>query len=523
MKSPEWFAFKGGAFSLRGSFVIGVDPALRIERPHQMNQKMNVNSPLSRALLGAQSGLLKSRVAFFAGLLLGLLPLSAEDRPNVIMLMSDDQGWGDVGFNGHPDLKTPHLDEMARSGVRFDRFYAAAPLCSPTRGSCLTGRFPFRFGILAAHTGGMRPGEVTIAEALKKEGYATGFFGKWHLGWIEHEEAGSRGFYSPPSHHGYDDTFATTSAVPTWDPTQTPEGWNTWGQREGTPWKDGSAFRENGQVVTENLTGDASRIVMDRVMPFLEEHREGPFLATVWLHAPHEPVVAGPEYLAQYQDVGGKTRQHYYGCLTAMDDQIGRLRAKLRELGIEKKTVLFFCSDNGPADGLAKKGIASSGPFKGYKHRMYEGGLLVPACVEWPGVIPAGERTSVRCSTVDFFPTIANLTGFKFSSSLERPIDGMDLMPVIQGQVKKRAQPLFFGFRRLHANIDGKALIEGDYKLLREAKGESRIRLYDIGKDPYEKKDLADSKPQLVKELARKLEKIEASCQQSRDGADYRY
>ena len=144
-------------------------------------------------------------------------------QPNVIMIMSDDQGWGDVGFNGNEDLKTPHLDAMAAGGVRMERFYASAPLCSPTRGSCLTGRYPFRFGILAAHTGGMRVGEITIAEMLKKQGYETGFFGKWHLGWVKPQDAGTRGFQSPPGLHGFDEYFATTSAVPTWNPTVTPE------------------------------------------------------------------------------------------------------------------------------------------------------------------------------------------------------------------------------------------------------------------------------------------------------------
>lgn len=458
---------------------------------------------------------------------LGVSSVGGEDRrerPNIILVMSDDQGWGDVGFNGHSVLKTPHLDEMASNGVKFDRFYAAAPLCSPTRGSCLTGRFPFRYGILAAHTGGMRTGEVTIAEALKKQGYATGFFGKWHLGWMQPEELKTRGFYSPPFHHGFDYTFATTSAVPTWEPTVTPEGWNKWGQGEGTPWKGGDVFFENGKVVRDNLSGDTSRVVMDRVIPFLEEHRERPFLATVWFHAPHEPVVAGPEYQAQYKEVGGALRQNYYGCVTAMDEQIGRLRAKLRELKIEKNTIVFFCSDNGPADGLARKEIASAGPFKGHKHTMYEGGLLVPACVEWPGMIPVGGVTSVRCCTVDFFPTIANLTGFRFSSKEERPIDGVDLMPIVRGEVDEREKALFFGFRRLYSDIDGKALIEGDFKLLRESKSKKgEFRLYNIQEDPFERNDLAESRGELVKELSKKLKKIEASCQLSRDGADFRY
>jgi len=461
--------------------------------------------------------------------------LAAEDKPappNIVLLMSDDQGWGDVGFNGNQRLKTPHLDAMAAAGVRFNRFYAAAPLCSPTRGSCLTGRYPFRFGILAAHTGGMRVGEITIAEMLKKQGYATGMFGKWHIGWVKPDEPGTRGFYSPPSHHGYDEYFATTSAVPTWDPTITPEDWNGFGGKPGKPWKGGFPYVHDGKVVKENLSGDDSRIIMDRVIPFIEANRAKPFFATVWFHAPHEPVVAGEEFQKLYPKAGS-LRKNYYGCITAMDQQIGRLRTRLRELQIEKKTVIFFCSDNGPSDGLAKKGVASAGPFAGHKHTMYEGGVLVPACAEWPGVITAGTVTDVRCSTVDFLPTVAaivseaqvNKTSGVSSSRAgsSRPIDGVDLMPIIRGEVKKRKQILFFGYRRLHQGIDGKAIISGDWKLLQEAKKNGRVRLFDLTKDPYEKHDLATRLPGQAEILLKQLHKIEASCQQSRDGADYRY
>jgi len=137
-------------------------------------------------------------------LFLALASASRARPPNVILLLSDDQGWGDVGFNGNAGILTPHLDSMAAGRARLDRFYASSPLCSPTRGSCLTGRFPFRFGILAAHTAGMRVGEYTIAVALRSEGYATGFFGRWHMGWVEPRETESRGFFPPPSQHGYE-------------------------------------------------------------------------------------------------------------------------------------------------------------------------------------------------------------------------------------------------------------------------------------------------------------------------------
>ena len=285
------------------------------------------------------------------------LPVSAEerDRPNVILLMSDDQGWGDVGFNGNDGIRTPHLDAMAAEGVRFDRFYAAAPLCSPTRGSCLTGRYPFRFGVLAAHTAGMRVGEITIAEMLKSKGYRTGFFGKWHLGWVKESDAGSRGFYSPPSQHGFDTHFATTSAVPTWDPTVTPENWSSWGSEPGDPWKGGSPYVQDGVEVTENMAGDDSRVIMDRALPFIEASKDQPFFAAVWFHAPHEPVVAGPEYRKLYKN-RGSARQNLYGCITAMDEQIGRLRSKLEELELAESMQSIIITGAGRGIGRAFQG-----------------------------------------------------------------------------------------------------------------------------------------------------------------------
>ncbi len=465
-------------------------------------------------------------VCFSSGVPAGFCANNSKDRsPNIIMVMSDDQGWGDVGFNGNDKIITPNLDSMAKNGVRFDRFYAAAPLCSPTRGSCLTGRFPFRYGILAAHTAGMRVGEYTVAEMLKSKGYATGFFGKWHIGWVKPGEVSTRGHFSPPSHHGFQEVFATTGAVPTWDPTVTPKGWKSKTNIAGQPWKGGFPYMHDGKEVKKNLDGDDSRVIMDRVVPFIEKNKAKPFFAAVWFHTPHEPVVAGKKYKKLYSK-SGKARQNYYGAITAMDEQIGRLRDLLRDLKIEKDTLIFFCSDNGPSDGMAKKGIASAGPFQGHKHQMYEGGVLVPACAEWPGTIEPGLKTDVRVCTVDYFPTIAGVVGYSFSKKKDRPIDGIDLMPVINGKVRERDKDLFLTYRRLYQGTDGKAIISGDYKLLREAKKQNldgKFRLFDLSKDPYEENDISSENPRLVSELTQSLEAIEASCQLSRDGADYAY
>ena len=463
--------------------------------------------------------------------LLLLLPVAkASDKPptpgtagpNIILIMSDDQGWGDVGFNGNDDIQTPNLDAMAAAGVKFNRFYAAAPLCSPTRGSCLTGRFPYRYGILAAHTAGMRVGEYTIAEMLKSKGFNTGFFGKWHVGWVKPDVVSTRGHYSPPSHHGYDESFATTGAVPTWDPTVTPKGWSKWGSEEGGPWKGGFPYMHNGKEAKTNLSGDDSRVIMDRVIPFIEQHADDRFFATVWFHTPHEPVVAGKAYRERYQQFG-KKRQNYYGCITAMDEQIGRLRSTLRELGIEKETVLFFCSDNGPSDGLAKRGVASAGPFRGHKHQVYEGGILVPACMEWPGVFEEGVEVNARCSTVDFFPTIAKICDFKFKKKKARPIDGTDLLPLTEGKSRPDDKPLFFGFQRLYQSIDRRALILGNYKLVKNDNASKESQLFDLRSDPYEENDISQQHPAVLRQMLQQLAEITHSCSQSRDGADYRY
>lgn len=451
-----------------------------------------------------------------------LFPVDAEDRPNILLVMADDLGWGDVGFNGSKEIKTPHLDEMAKRGLRLKRFYTASPLCSPTRGSCLTGRYPWRFGVLAAHTAGMRIAEYTVAEVARSKGYTTGFFGKWHLGWVKPEERSIRGFYSPPWHHGFDETFATTSAVPTWNPTVTPAGEK--GKEEGSPWKGGMPYVLNGVEVSDNMEGDDSRVIMDRVIPFIQEaaEKKKPFLACVWFHTPHEPVVAGPEYLKLYAK-HGKSKQNYYGCITAMDDQIGRMRAELRKLGIEKNTIIFFTSDNGPGDPLAKKGVASAGPFRGHKHTMYEGGLRVPSLIEWPGQVTAGVSSDAIAATVDYFPTIVELTGASLGKKADRPIDGVSLSGLFDGSAKDRTAPLFFGYRRLEGEIDGQALVEERYKLINRASRGGGYELYDLLADPAEETNLITSKPEIASAMKKRMAEFDASCLLSRDGADYKY
>lgn len=441
--------------------------------------------------------------------------------PNIILVMADDLGFGDVGFNGNDRIITPYMDQMVKDGIKFTNFYAAAPLCSPTRASVLAGRNPFRQGIFAAHTGGLRPAEKTISEILKKEGYSTGFFGKWHLGWLEPDKVEARGFYSPPWHHGYDETFATKSAVPTYNPTKTPEGWTSWGARDDGSW-GGSIYVENGSPVTENLDGDDSRIIMDRAIPFMEKAiaNKEPFLSTIWFHTPHEPVVAGPEYLAKYPNLP-EEQKHLYGSITAMDDQMGRLRKFLKDKNIEENTIIFFCSDNGPAGPLVKKGIASAGPFRGHKHQLWEGGLRVPSFMFWPGQIKKAQVSDFRSSTVDYLPTILDIVGVEASNQI--PVDGISLLPVaLEGSVPVRNVPITIGYQRLYKDTELYAYISGNFKICQPDNG-LEMMLFDLSVDPYETTDLARNKPEIVERMLLELEEVKKSWKLSREGNDYQW
>jgi arylsulfatase A-like enzyme len=464
--------------------------------------------------------------AAWSQLVFGQVPKDAasdQSNPNFVFVMADDLGWGDVAYNGHPHIKTPHLDDMSRNGLRLDRFYAASPLCSPTRASCLTGRFPWRAGIFAASANALRNSEITIAEIAKKRGYVTGIYGKWHLGWVKPEDGSDHSYYSPPWHHHFDDCFVTKVSVPTWNPTITPEGFATSNQKVGDPWRGGKLYVHNGVEVTDNMEGDDSRVVMDRAIPFIRKavESETPFLVCIWFHTPHEPVVAGPAYRALYKEFDD-ARQHHFGSITAMDEQIGRLRTELRKLKIEDNTVVFFCSDNGPADRVTKKGIASAGPYRGHKHTMYEGGLRVPSLIEWPGRVQAGSVSNTMTGTVDYFPTVAELLAITPKEIRDRVIDGVSLLPIIDGTITERNKPMFFGYRRLFQGIDGQAImVDARHKLLRSADAKAQYELYDIVSDPEETNDLANELPELFGRLKNEMQQYVESCIQSYLGSDY--
>ena len=445
--------------------------------------------------------------------------------PNIILIMADDLGWGDVAYNNNPIVKTPHLDEMATNGIRFDRFYAAAPVCSPTRASCLTGRHPYRTKITWAGDGHMPKDEITLAEALKTKEYVTGHFGKWHVGGLsktikQSYFPGPPTPYSPPWQNGFDVAFSTESMMPTYNPyyhvggefgtleyrhIQT-EPVEKGQQSGGFRWRD-FYWTGPGQMVDEWLEGDDSKIIVDEALQFIENQANNKtrFFSVIWFHAVHSPIVAGPEDRDRYADLPME-QQHWYGSITAMDQQIGRLRKELERLGIRDNTLIWFCSDNGPS---YIHNYNSAGPFRGKKAELLEGGICVPGIMEWPAYFKEPQTIQTPVVTSDFYPTILGLCEIDIPG--QSLLDGENIWPILKGERDQRLAPI--GFRSPLPNRLRKeqtqseeqwALVDHKYKLISMDNGDS-YQLYDIVEDQGETTDLSERLPEITSDLQKRL------------------
>ncbi|WP_145370734.1 sulfatase family protein [Maioricimonas rarisocia] len=408
----------------------------------------------------------------------------ATERPNIILVMADDQGWGQTGYNNHPILETPHLDAMAANGLRFDRFYAAGPVCSPTRASVLTGRTHNRTGVLS-HGYALHRQERTIAQALQKAGYATGHFGKWHLN-------GIRGPGVPvlatdphhPGHFGFEQWLTVTN------------------------------FFDMNPVMSrmgefEEFEGDSSEIIVDEALEFIAAATEDDrsFLTVIWYGSPHSPFVASE---ADQIDGESERSAHHHGELVAMDRSIGTLRGGLKDLGIHENTFVWFCSDNG---GLKGVGHDSVGGLRGNKGSLWEGGIRVPGIIEWPAKVQP-RVTEFPASTVDIFPTIVDILGLPRDSMLE-VVDGISLEPLLNAEIGRRSRPIPFRFQ------NGAALIDNDLKIVTERVGSGKYLLFDLEADRTESHDLFAERPEDARRLQAALEAAVATIERSQEGADY--
>ena len=444
--------------------------------------------------------------------------------------MADDQGWGDMAYNGHPIIQTPNFDKLAAKAIRFDHFYAAAPVCSPTRGSVMTGRHPNRF---ECFTWGktLRPQEITIAEMLKANGYVSGHFGKWHLGSVR------KGSPVHPGNSGFDEYFSAPNFF------------------DNHP-----ILSRNG--IAEKTEGESSIVTVDAALEFMQKHAKGPkpYFAVVWFGSPHAPHEAFDEDRKIYEGQD-EALQHFYGEITGMDRAFGKLHDELRKMKDNENTILWYCSDNG---GLPRVGSTGG---RGHKAHIYEGGLRVPAILEWPARYSERKKINFPANTSDIFPTLMDMVGVNLP---DRPLDGMSLLPVMDGKAKKREKPMGFwsfpssGVRtpskewmtelfeaqqtgnmigdttrlRLEAgrletsypqdSIPGHAAwLDWPYKLHRIAEkgGEIRYELYNLEKDSMEQQDLSEASLEHNRMLAMRadLNKWQTSVINSMNGEDYYY
>jgi arylsulfatase A-like enzyme len=411
---------------------------------------------------------------------------TVNERPNIILIMTDDQGWGQTGYYDHPVLETPNLDTMAENGLRFDRFYAAAPVCSPTRASILTGRTNDRTGVID-HGYALRKQEKTIAVALQKVGYATGHFGKWHLN-------GLRGPGVPvlkedshsPGAFGFDHWLTVTNFFDI-DP----------------------LMSENGSFI--DLKGNSSEIIVGKALEFIKEksNQNLPFFTVIWDGSPHDPFVSSEKDRSNFKNLNEKS-QHHYGELVAFDRSLGVLRKTLKDLGLEKNTILWYCSDNG---GLRNILPSTVGGLRGSKTTIWEGGLRVPAIIEWPQVIKP-KVTHYPASTMDIFPTIADILDLP-ETDLLKPVDGISLKPIFKNDISNRDKKIPFRYK------DQGALIDNNFKFIATSIQKKEFELYNLENDSGETTDLATQNPMIFNQMKTDFLKWSKSIDSSLNGIDY--
>ena len=414
-------------------------------------------------------------------------------KPNVIVIMTDDQGYGDLGCMGSKDLKTPNIDALAENGVRFTSMYSASPVCSPSRASLLTGRYPCRAGvraILAGHrrASGLTPKVPTIATALRKEGYATGICGKWHLGLKEECRPNSNGFdefsgflagcldyYSHIFYYGMSDGGVN----PTHD-----------------LWENENEVYANGEYLTERITRKS--------VDFISRHKDEPFFLYVAYNAPHYPMHAPEKYLDRFPDLPWD-RRIMAAMISAVDDGVGEIRQALDSLGLTENTIIYFQSDNGPSresrnflDGTEDPYYGgTAGIFTGHKFSLFEGGIRVPAIISWGSKIPHKVNDAPHIAT-DIFPTVLEACGGRIN---DYDVDGISILEELTGGNDCLHDYLFWEME------DQTAVRKGDYKLVlngRVVESEqprAKVFLADLNKDPGEKNNLADELPDICREL----------------------
>ena len=449
-------------------------------------------------------------------LLVALLYLSGCDAtpglPNILFTMADDLGYGDVGYNGG-NASTPNLDAMASGAhtLHLTRYYSGGPVCSPTRGTVLTGRNHNRYCIWTANAAGgkgdfgtpekmpLPTSEVTIAEILKEYGYQTAIFGKWHLGDLKAQKGGNKNWpVSHPGMHGFDEWLVTLRSAPTTNLNcacynETKAMCPLGHYKNDPPCSNYYTIKDkegNLESLDHPVNGDDSHFILQEFEQFLEANSKSgnPFFVYLPFHAVHIRYIASMGYIAKYSSSSKNYSMQqidYYGALSALDDAIGQLRELLVKYNVSDNTMLWFTSDNGPENNTP--GVTAG--FRGRKRSLYEGGIRLPGLIEWPNMITKNRKTAFPVISSDLLPTACDIVGAPVPS--DRPIDGVSILPFIKGDVTTRNSSMKWAY-----NIGGKfetktyqaAISDDQYKLyaMYENGAMTDTELYDLDKDPYE-------------------------------------
>ena len=437
----------------------------------------------------------------------GCLRQKRTNKPNIIFILADDLGFGDLGCYGSRAIQTPHLDDLAASGMRFTQFYAASAVCTPTRASCLTGRYPLRFNI----TGHFRTNlleyrdehlplkAVTLPKLLKKAGYATAHVGKWHLGGLSKEHLNNRAKGVPgPHQHGFDHFLCMYEDQNRQDLLQ-----------KRRMYRDGGRFLVRNDQPLPSIGRHWTDYKIDESLLLIEKfHKEGrPFFLNLWYDAPHTPYEPAPDpYLNRYKSRAKGDDLLYRSMVTHLDAGVGRIRAKLNELGIEKDTLIIFTSDNGPSfEG-------SPGSWKGGKADLHEGGIREPMIAFWPGKIPKGVVSDELVHTNDLLPTFCAAVDHQLPQDLQ--VDGLNILPhLIDEKPLGERGTLFWqlDLYKWYPQPGDKPLPyatevarRGPWKLL--ASNGRPVELFHLEDDPYERRNLLDVWLDVAKELATELQ-----------------
>jgi arylsulfatase A-like enzyme len=410
-------------------------------------------------------------------------------KPNIIVILADDMGYGDIGVHGCKDIPTPHIDSLARNGVFCRQGYVSAPQCSPTRAGLLTGRYQQRFG---HESNAAQPGsalslqETTMAQLLRAAGYFTGMVGKWHLG--------LGGKYHPLD-RGFQEYFGFLGGAHSYVGNDKP------GILKNNPILRGKDPFPEKQYLTDAFGREAAA--------FIDRHRKDPFFLYLAFNAPHGPLQAPEQYLKRFEHIKDKTRRTYAAMVSALDDAIGTVLAKLRECSLEEDTLIFFLSDNGGPLGSAWNG-SSNGFLRGQKGDCLEGGVRTPFLIQWKGRLPAGKIYDFPVISLDILPTSLAAAGAEVKS--EWKLDGVNLLPYLTGQNKAPPHDVLFWrfhFPPRHEPVFKWAVRQGDWKLVKEAErhpergftGRTWVRLFNLANDPGEATDLRDKEPARAKQL----------------------